>query len=442
MDEPLLLEERPREDSPLLLEETVNRREMTASSFYQRHCIYLPAMMGWFICSAALSSYNKIIFGENHGHFPCPLLLTSIHFLVQWIFSFTTSAAFPEFFGGSMVKMMSWKTFLGVSIPCGLITAVDVGLSNLSLVRISITFFTMIKSSSPIWVLISAFLFGLEKVTCSLMTVGMLIVAGELLTAFGEVEFDTVGFFLCLTAAVCSGIRWTLVQLKLNKLDPPLKGSVVVMRVLSPSMFFCMLFLSFVIERPMEKLGPDQGDYFSNFENGVKTVCLGLTGAFIAIAMVLCEFWLILKSNAIVLMIGGVIKELITILVGVTIFGDQLNVINISGIIVVFMGVFLYKATLHLNNAEKDISNENESNPDFTRINSNDVYEDEPPTSNSLLSKKSKKSSDPDLALKYTIDDSDEDDDMHEMNSDLMRRSNGASAFELDGRDEEKLQII
>ena len=328
---------------------------------------------------------------------------------------------------------------VGVSIPCGLITALDVGLSNLSLVRISITFFTMIKSSSPIWVLLSAFLFGLEKVTCSLVAVGGLIVAGELLTAFGEVEFDTIGFFLCLSAAVCSGIRWTLVQFKLNKLDPPLKGSVVVMRVLSPSMFIFMLFLSLVIERPMEKLGPEHGDYFSNFENGLKTISLGLTGAFIAIAMVLCEFWLILKSNAIVLMIGGVIKELITILVGVTLFGDQLNVINISGIVVVFLGVFLYKATLHLNNSEKDPSIESENNRNFTRINSDDVYEDEPPTLNSLFSKKSKKNSDPDLALKFTIDDFDEDEEVHD---DLMRRNNGASAFELDGRDEEKLQII
>eukprot|EP00986_Skeletonema_menzelii_P007136 scaffold2763_cov155-Skeletonema_menzelii.AAC.7 len=412
---------------------------MTTSSFYQKHCVYLPAMAGWFICSAALSSYNKIIFGENHGHFPCPLLLTSIHFVIQWIFSFTASAAFPEFFGGTVVKMMSWKTFLGVSIPCGLITALDVGLSNLSLVRISITFFTMIKSSSPIWVLLSAFLFGLEKVTCTLVAVGGLIVAGELLTAFGEVEFDTVGFFLCLSAAVCSGIRWTLVQFKLNKLDPPLKGSVVVMRVLSPSMFICMLFLSLVIETPIEKLGPQHGDYFSNFENGFKTLSLGLIGAFIAIAMVLCEFWLILKSNAIVLMIGGVLKELITILVGVTIFGDALNVINISGIVVVFLGVFLYKATLHLNNSEKDPGTESESNRHFTRINSDDVYEDEPPTLNSLFSKKSKKNSDPDLALKFTIDDLDEDGNVHD---DLMRRNNGASAFELDGRDEEKLQII
>lgn len=123
----------------------------------------------------------------------------------------------------------------GVSIPCGFITAADVGLSNLSLVRISITFFTMIKSSSPIWVLLSAFIFGIEQVSCNLIAVGALIMAGELLTAFGEVEFDTVGFLLCAGAAVCSGIRWTLVQLKVQRLDPPLKSAVVTMRVLAPS---------------------------------------------------------------------------------------------------------------------------------------------------------------------------------------------------------------
>ena len=77
-----------------------------------------------------------------------------------------------------------------------------------------------------------------------------------------------------------------------------------------------MLLLSFAIENPVEKLSPENGDYFKDFNNAMKTITLGLTGATIAIAMVLCEFWLILKANAIALMIGGVIKEVITILVG------------------------------------------------------------------------------------------------------------------------------
>jgi hypothetical protein len=39
---------------------------MSAATFYKRHCIYLPAMAGWFVCSAALSAYNKV--GGSYSH--------------------------------------------------------------------------------------------------------------------------------------------------------------------------------------------------------------------------------------------------------------------------------------------------------------------------------------------------------------------------------------
>lgn len=55
-------------------------------------------------------------------------------------------------------------------------------------------------------------------------------------------------------------------------------------------------------------------------------------------------------------MIGGVLKELTTILLGVTVLHDKLNMINSLGIAVVFSGVLLYKASLHFNDAEKDNS--------------------------------------------------------------------------------------
>jgi hypothetical protein len=31
----------------------------------------------WFSCSAGLSIFNKLIFGQNHTAFPCPLLMTA-----------------------------------------------------------------------------------------------------------------------------------------------------------------------------------------------------------------------------------------------------------------------------------------------------------------------------------------------------------------------------
>ena len=68
------------------------------------------------------------------------------------------------------------------------------------------------------------------------------------------------------------------------------------------------------IERPMSMLVFSA--YFATFGDSCSTLLIALAGGSLAISMVLCEFYLILKTNAIVLMLGGIIKEMITILVG------------------------------------------------------------------------------------------------------------------------------
>jgi solute carrier family 35, member C2 len=238
---------------------------------------------------------------------------------------------------------MSWKEWASISIPCGMVTALDVGLSNLALVTITLTFYTMVKSSTPVFVLAWAYLFGIERITWSLIGVVVVIASGEFLTVFGEVDFVLKGFLLCLTASVLSGARWTLVQLKLQQLDPPLKSTIVTMKLLAPSMFWSMLLISLIVEQPWIKL--------NNVENSTalsRVFMLGLPGGVFAVLMTLCEFFLILKASAIILMIGGVLKELTTIVIGVFYFGDQLNMINTSGVLVVFLGVLLYKVVFHL----------------------------------------------------------------------------------------------
>lgn len=308
-------------------------------------------MSGWFIFSILLSAYNKHVFGSGEMAFPCPLTLTSMHFLLQWLVSLLLTSTCPTTFGGE-VKKMSWNAFLATSIPCGCIASFDIGLANLALVRITITFYTMIKASAPIFVLFFAFIFRIEKITMGLVLVIAIISAGELLTVWGEVDFDFTGFILCLGSSVCSGLRWTLVQFKIQNLEPPLKSAVSTMRLLSPSMFFSMLILCIIIERPVSTLAAST--YFATFGDSCSTLLIALAGGSLAISMVLCEFYLILKTNAIVLMLGGIIKEMITILVGATAFHDQLDILNISGCIVVFSGVIFYKIILYFNKLEKE----------------------------------------------------------------------------------------
>ena len=276
--------------------------------FYDNHCAYLPAMLGWFLFSALLSSFNKWVFGDSHHHFPCPLFLTSIHFSIQWIVSYTLSQQFPEQLGTSRVQRMTWREWLSISIPCGLVTSLDIGLSNLSMVRITLSFYTMVKASTPIFVLGWAYIFGIEKITMQLVGVIMVIALGEFLTVAGEVDFDSTGFFLCLAASMLSGARWTLVQLKLQSMDPPLQSTLVTLRLLSPAMFLSMILISFAVEQPWR--------YFLTEGFLQQAALLGVIGGSLAITMVLCEFYLILHATAIILMIGGVIKEMITIFIG------------------------------------------------------------------------------------------------------------------------------
>ena len=156
----------------------------------------------------------------------------------------------PNRFGTNRIQQMSWYEYLSVSVPCGVVACGDIGLSYLALTRIAITFYSMVKSSTPIFVLIWAYLFGIERITPQLLMVVFIIAIGEYFTVKGEADFDRIGFFLCLSASILSGARWTLVQLKLRSLDPPLKSVITTMKVLSPSMFMSLFVVSLCIERP------------------------------------------------------------------------------------------------------------------------------------------------------------------------------------------------
>lgn len=62
--------------------------------------------------------------------------------------------------------------------PCALATALDIGLSNTSLKSITLTLYTMCKSSNLVFVLLFAFLFKLEKLRWNLVAVIIIITVG------------------------------------------------------------------------------------------------------------------------------------------------------------------------------------------------------------------------------------------------------------------------
>ncbi|XP_058106594.1 probable sugar phosphate/phosphate translocator At1g06470 [Magnolia sinica] len=111
----------------------------------------------WYTFSTCLTLYNKTLLGDKLGKFPAPFLMNTIHFGMQAILS----KAIVRFWSQKLqpgVKM-SWRDYFLKVVPTAIGTALDINLSNVSLVFISVTFATMCKSASPIFLLLFALAF-------------------------------------------------------------------------------------------------------------------------------------------------------------------------------------------------------------------------------------------------------------------------------------------
>ena len=102
-------------------------------------------------------------------------------------------------------------------VTIGVCTAFEIAASNLSLLTLSVSFHTMIKSSTPLFVLIAAIALGLEQPTRLLIASMMLVTGGVMLCSAGEIKFDWGGFMYILTASMAGGVRWSLAQLLLQR---------------------------------------------------------------------------------------------------------------------------------------------------------------------------------------------------------------------------------
>jgi solute carrier family 35, member C2 len=125
---------------------------------------------------------------------------------------------------------------------------------------------------------------------------------------------------------------------------------MVTVRITAPTMWLATLIASMVVEEPWNIGGTVYGE---DIGKALETLAVAVVGGGIAVMMILCEFSLILKSTAVVLMIGGVLKEVFTIVLGVAIFGDKLTGRNLAGFAIVLFGVAVFK-TRHMGEGEEE----------------------------------------------------------------------------------------
>lgn len=286
--------------------------------------------------------------------FPFPLFMTSLHQAVQFALSAlflylipslrpqrTTLPPAAVLPGADPQKGMSMKRLYIVHlIPGGVATALDMGLGNMSLRFSSLTFMTACKSSTLVFILLFAFLFGLERPSIRLALIIAVMTAGEVMMVLGEVTFSAPGFALVTASAFFSGFRWALSQLLILK-HPATSNPVSMLFHLSPVVFVTLFGISIYVEDTQAII---DALYALAETCGSMTTAISLLllPGCLAFCMVLSQFALLQRSSVVTLSVFGILKEVVIISVAGVVFGDQLTTVNVCGVVAIMASVIAY----------------------------------------------------------------------------------------------------
>ncbi|XP_062206867.1 probable sugar phosphate/phosphate translocator At1g06470 [Phragmites australis] len=323
----------------------------------------MALIASWYTLSTCLTLYNKEMLGKHMWKFPAPFLMNTVHFTMQAVASRVIVWFQNRGLEGGASKM-SWKDYGLRVVPTALATALDINLSNISLVFITVTFATMCKSAAPIFILLFAFLFRLEKPSFSLLGIMLIVSFGVLLTVARETEFNLWGFTFIMLAAIMSGFRWSMTQILLQKEEYGLKNPFTLMSYVTPVMAIVTAILSIAMD-PWNDFRANH--FFDSSAHIIRSSLLLLLGGALAFFMVLTEYVLVSVTSAVTVTIAGIVKEAVTILVAVLFFNDPFTWLKGLGLAIIIFGVSLFnvykykrfKKGHHSENGETNIQSSN-----------------------------------------------------------------------------------
>lgn len=289
----------------------------------------------WYLFATLLSIYNKWMFSPEYYGFSYPLFVTTTHMCVQ-------------FFLASLVRVI-WKQYrpkeipsrrdYGMKvIPTAVATGADIGLSNLSLKTITLTLYTMVKSSTLIFVLVFAFLFHLEVFSFRLLSVICFITLGVFLMVFNATTVSIPGIIMVFSASALGGLRWAFTQLLMHKKEMGMGNPFATIFWLTPVMAVTLAMVSMIVEGWGNIFG---SEFFTGFKAVATTGFIVFPGT-LAFAMVASEYFIIQRAGIVPLSIAGIFKEVTTITVSAWVFGDQLTPVNDIGVVITIGGIALY----------------------------------------------------------------------------------------------------
>ncbi|KAH9503513.1 hypothetical protein Btru_068090 [Bulinus truncatus] len=325
----------------------------------------LSLLIFFYSFSIGITFYNQHMFQHQH----LALSVTMCHL----IFKFTMSLLIRqvlEWKNKTPRVTLSWSDYIKRVALAGCVSSLDIGLSNWSFEIITVSLYTMSKTTSVIFILFFSLLFKLEKFRWSLLIIILFIFTGLFLFTFQSTQFNGKGFLLVMIASVLSGLRWTLAQIVLQKNEIGLHHPIDMMYHIQPWMILTLLPLSAGIEL-QEMATTDQYFRFYNWSVLFTAVGYVLIGAFLGFMLEFSEFLLLSNTSSLTLSLSSIFKEICVLGLAILINNDKIGFLNGVGLVICFIGIVVHVITKAIDMKENSTIKRNITVEDKKMLNKN-----------------------------------------------------------------------
>lgn len=192
------------------------------------------------------------------------------------------------------------RLFINV-VLIGVCTAMDIALSNESILYINITLYTTLKATVVIFTFFWSILFRIEIFRFYVFLAILGIFWGVGFAVFSTTGFSVFGVFLCLSASCISGLRWVLLQYML--LSDPLSASsaYIALYRFSPYAFMSILPVAILTEG----YALVNSKFFHNFTLFFDLVSLLISSGILALFLIIAEVQLVQLTSSLTLSVAG-----------------------------------------------------------------------------------------------------------------------------------------
>eukprot|EP01068_Selenidium_serpulae_P005318 Selendium_serpulae@DN3968_c0_g1_i4.p1 len=281
-------------------------------------------LVSWFLLNVGITLYCKAAF--SFYKFPYPVIMTAIHVTFTYIGVWICARV-----GLYKPAPISRETF-GSLLWFSVVFTVNIWLSNASLLKASIALHQVTRTTIPLFTMVTSALLFREIYPWSLLPSVIMVIAGVACTVWGDIGFEWMGMMLVLFGCFFSSLKGILTQkTQVGKLG---LSTLDVLRVTCPLAAIELLLL-----------GLFNGEVASILAEGMLPVTvychLAVLGV-IAFGVNFTSFRVAALMNPLTLNIAGNVKQVLTSLLSIMIFGGVLSISLASGIVITALGAFMY----------------------------------------------------------------------------------------------------